>query len=104
MREVHATVQEFDEALDALEPLAEDMRRRRPPLSEEEIQRKLAGIARLQFRVVGTCPRCDRPVRACDPRRSVGDDDDRQLFHLGCVIGAAPGRGRDGGREVTGDG
>jgi hypothetical protein len=104
VREVFATVEEFDEALDALEPLAEDMRRRRPPLSEEEIQRKLAGIARLQFRVVDTCPRCDRPVRACDSRRLVGDDDDQRLFHLDCVSDAVPGRGRDGGREVFGDG
>ena len=64
MTEVFATVEEFDQVLDALEPLAEDMRRRRPPLSEEEIQRKLAGIARLQFRVVGTCPHCDQRIRA----------------------------------------
>ena len=86
--EVHATPKEFDQALDALEPLAEDMRRRRPPLSEQAIQRKLAGIARLQFRVVGICPRCAKAIRACDPRRLVGEDeDDQRLVHSDCAEG-----------------
>jgi hypothetical protein len=78
-----ATVREWEELMDGLEPLGEDMRRRRPPLTEREITSKLAGIARTHFAVVGTCPICQEPVRACDSRRLVDDD----LAHVPCLEG-----------------
>jgi hypothetical protein len=81
-----ATLREWEELMDGLECLADDMRRRRPPLSEEEIRAKLSAIARLHFAVVGLCPICDEPMRACDRRRkAVVDDDEDRLAHIPCL-------------------
>jgi hypothetical protein len=83
VRRCPATPREFDGLLDFLEPV--DPGRHAP-------------IAGMVFEQVSTCPRCDEPVRRCDPRRLV----DNRLFHLTCVGDAAHGGGRDGGREVSG--
>jgi hypothetical protein len=78
-----ATPGESDRLLDFLEPV--DPERHAP-------------IARLMFEQVSTCPRCEEPVRRCDPRRQVDD----QLLHLSCVGDAALGRGRAGGQGGAG--
>ena len=64
-----ATPGEFEGLMDFLEPVG---RARHAP------------IARMLFLQVAVCPRCERPVRPCDPRRLVGD----QLLHLACASDA----------------
>jgi len=59
-------------------------------------------VVQMLCEVVADCPICDEPVRRCDPRRLVGDEE--RLAHLRCASDAAPGRGRDGGRKVIGRG
>jgi hypothetical protein len=76
------SVAEFEALMTELEPVREQMRRRRPPLTEEEITAKLVAICRMQFGIVGLCPVCDEPVRACDSRRPV---DEERLAHLDCL-------------------
>ncbi len=81
MNRYPATPAEYERLSKQLVPLREEMRRRRPPLSEDEIDRRIAGIARLVFEEVATCPACEQTVRRCDCRRLVHD----QLTHLDCA-------------------
>jgi hypothetical protein len=62
-----ASTPEFEALLTQLEPLREQMRRRRPPLTEEEITAKLVAIARAQFEIVGFCAERGHEVRSGDP-------------------------------------
>ena len=64
-----ATPREVQELLDQLEAVPAD---RRVP------------IIRMTFRIVGLCPVCDEPVRACDSRRLVDED---RLAHVRCLEG-----------------
>ncbi len=85
------SVAAFEALLTQLEPLREQMRRRRPPLTEEEITAKLVAIARMQFRIVGLCAGCNEPICAGDPRILV----DGRLAHRTCT-------GREPERELYG--
>jgi hypothetical protein len=42
---------------------------------------RIGGIKRLLSEVVDECPRCDEPVRRCDPRRLL----DGRIVHLACA-------------------
>ena len=81
MNNYPATPAEYEQLTEQLEPLREDMRRRRPPMTEDEISKRMAGIARMMFEEVATCPTCDQAVRRSDPRRLV----DGELVHISCA-------------------
>jgi hypothetical protein len=80
-----ASTQEFEDLLAQLDPLREEMRTRRPPMTEEEISARVVGIARMVFAIVGICPACDEPVRRCDSRRLVQHDGEQRLAHIPCL-------------------
>jgi hypothetical protein len=85
-----ATPGEFEALMAQLEPLREQMRKRKDPetgerlLSEQEITQKLVAIVRLDFEIVGLCPGCNEPIRRCDARRLVEDE----LAHVSCIEGS----------------
>ena len=56
---------------------------------------RLGAVIRMLGEVVAACPGCGEPVTRTDPRRLLGEDEDRRLFH---VARAAPGRGGTVGR------
>jgi hypothetical protein len=64
-----ASVGEFEELMEQLDPLPPDRR---------------APIARLLFEVVAHCPRCGKGVRRCDARKLIEIDEEFWLAHLGC--------------------
>ena len=80
-----ASAEEFEALLSQLDPLRDEMRRRRPPMSEEEITARIVGIARMNFAIVGLCPVCDEPVRRCDSRRLIKHDGEQRLAHIPCL-------------------
>ena len=80
-----ASAQEFEALLAQLDPLREEMRGRRPPMTEEEISARIVGIARMFFAIVGLCPACDEPVRRCDSRRLIDHDGEQRLAHTPCL-------------------
>ena len=73
-----ATPAEFDGLIEFLEPVPRE---------------RHGAIARLVFREIATCRRCDHPIRRGDPRRLVGG-----ALVLSCVSDAGPAGGRDGGQ------
>ena len=80
-----ASAEEFEALMAQLDPLREEMRTRRPPMTEEQISARIVGIARMFFAIVGLCPVCDEPVRACDSRRLTQAEGEQRLAHIPCL-------------------